>query len=284
VIAEHEINAVFDDRAMAQLLGKAKLKSSPSAKSLTETDRQRLADSIRTAVRCYLAESARTDWSAITKHIGKLYRLLEKADGGDAKAIAMLAKQVDAADAATRAWLERCVGLTFPSAGQIENKKTRCDAMRRLRRMLCDGWDWVEGRKRSGGRRSRSRQLWLRVPQKFGPWLRLPQKLGRRRTLAGRRGRPLDLAARELVHQLALTYLEVTGKRPPKRVNSKRAAPFLRVARRVFKKAGLPTGNVEELINERQKRREVLSTQFLSELSLEQAQELAPGRPSTSVK
>jgi hypothetical protein len=123
VIAEHEIDTVFDARAIAQLL--AVLKSSPSAKLFTETDRQRFPDSIRTAVRCYLAESARTNWSVITDHICKLYHLLEKADGGNAKAISVLAKQVDVTDAAARAWLERCVHryLTFPSAGEIGNKK-----------------------------------------------------------------------------------------------------------------------------------------------------------------
>jgi hypothetical protein len=133
--------------------------------------------------------------------------------------------------------------------------------MRRLRRMLCDGCDWVEGRKRAGGRRSRSRQLWLRVPQKTGP--------DERRTTG--RGRPLDLAARELVQQLALTYLEATGKPPPKRVNSKRSGPFLRFVRLGFKMADLPTGNLEELINEREKRR----AQFPSQRSPEHPEELA---------
>jgi hypothetical protein len=190
VIAEHEINTVFDERAIAQLL--AVLKSSPDAKLFTETDRQRFPDSIRTAVRCYLAESARTDWPAITKHIGKLYRVLEKVEGGRAEA-GELAKQVEATNAATREWLQRCVlqrcvGLTFPLAAEIKNKETRRASMRRLRRMLCDGCDWVEGRNRPGGRRSRSRQPRLRVPQKSRP--------NGRPTIAGGRGRPLKTAVR----------------------------------------------------------------------------------------
>jgi hypothetical protein len=241
VIAEHEIDTVFDDRAIALL--RAVLKSSASAKLFTETDRQRFADSIRTAVRCYLAESARTDWPAITKHIGKLYSLIEKADGGKAEAVAELAKQVDATDPATREWLQRCVHQELPSAGEIENKETR----RRLRRMLCDGWDRVEGRKRPGGRHSRSRQLWLRVPQNISS------------------GRPLDLAARELVQQLALTYLEATGKPPPKRVNSKRPGPFFKFVERVFKMTRLHTGNVEDLINEREERRRHLGNTVLKD-------------------
>jgi hypothetical protein len=259
VIAEDEIDTVFDDRAIAKLLAVLKLARSANANSLppapeadrqvvrqpdpgfTETDRQRFADSIRTAVRCYLAESARTNWPAIAEHIRKLYRLLVKAEGGNAKAVAQFAKQVEATDAATRTWLERCFyrELTFPSEGEIANKETRFDAMRRLESMLCYGWDWVEGRKRPSGRRSRSRQLWLRVPQNIGP------------------GRPLDLAARELVQQLALTYLEATGKRPPPRVHPYNATkqPFFQFVVNCFELLGLESGNVADLINEREQRR-----------------------------
>jgi hypothetical protein len=276
VISKHEIDAVFDAQSIKRLA--AVLKRSPSAKLFTETTLERFSDSIRMAVRCYLVERERTNWTVITDRICKLYRLLEKASRGNAKAISVLAKQVDHTDAATRAWLERCVyhSLTFPSAREIRNKETRSDTMYRLRCMLCDSWVPC-------GRSSRLRQPRLRVPQKTGPddW----------RTLAGRRGRPRDLAARELVQQLALTYLEATavplpGRSvpPPRRVNSKRPGPFLRFVRLVFEMANLPTGNVEELINERQKRREDLSTQFLSQLSLEQAKALETRVFSTSGK
>lgn len=130
MIAEHEIDTVFDDRAIAQLL--VRLERSPSAKLFTETDRQRFTDSIHMAVRCYLAEHARTNWPVIAKQVRTLYRLLDKADGGNARAVAELAKQVDATDPATRAWLERCLHhkLTFPSGGEIANKEKRHAAMR----------------------------------------------------------------------------------------------------------------------------------------------------------
>jgi hypothetical protein len=142
VIAEHEIDTVFNDRAIAHLL--LLLKRSPSAKLFTETDRRRFTNSIPMAARCYLAEHARINWPVIAEQIRTLYRLLEKAEGGKEEGIAELAKQVGATDMATRAWLQRCFygDLTFPSADEIENKETRCDAMRRLRRTLCDGWDW----------------------------------------------------------------------------------------------------------------------------------------------
>jgi hypothetical protein len=139
VIAEHEIDTVFDDRAIAQLL--VRLKRSPSAKLFTETDRQRFTDSIHMAVRCYLAEHARTNWPVIAKQVRTLYRLLEKAEGGNARAVAELAKQLDATDAATRGWLERCVYRELVSVGRRDSKQRNAacchapvapDALRRL--------------------------------------------------------------------------------------------------------------------------------------------------------
>jgi hypothetical protein len=108
VITEHEIDTVFNDGAIKQRA--AVLKSSPSAKLFKETTRESFPDRIRSAVRCYLSESARTDWPAITMQIGELYRLLERAEGGKTEAVAELATKVDATEPATRAWLERCVG------------------------------------------------------------------------------------------------------------------------------------------------------------------------------
>jgi hypothetical protein len=79
-------------------------------------------------------------------------------------------------------------------------------------------------------------------------------------------GRPLDLAARELVQQLALTYLEVTEKRPPRRVHPYNATkqPFLQFVVHCFKLIGLESGNVADLINEREQRRRKMEKQGLS--------------------
>jgi hypothetical protein len=92
VLAEHEINTFFNERTIAQLL--AVLKSSPSAKLFEETTRESFPDRIRSAVRCYLSESARTDWATITMQIGELYRVFEKAEGGKTKAVAELTKKL----------------------------------------------------------------------------------------------------------------------------------------------------------------------------------------------
>jgi hypothetical protein len=74
------------------------------------------------------------------------------------------------------------------------------------------------------------------------------------------RGRPRDPAARILVQNLALTYLEVSGQRPPAWVRSQAAPeqPFLKFVRRVFERARITSGNVDSLINERKTQRKIL--------------------------
>ena len=98
----------------------------------------------------------------------------------------------------------------------------------------------MEGRKRPSGRRSRAT---------FQPLLRVPESS---------RGRPRDLAARELVQQLALAYLEATGRSPPRRVSLRSQGPFFRLVRGCFDLIRIPAGGVVGLINEREIQRKKL--------------------------
>jgi hypothetical protein len=78
-----------------------------------------------------------------------------------------------------------------------------------------------------------------------------------RRKIHRTRGRPRDPAARELVQNLALAYLEATGQRPPRRVRAGMTPeqPFLKFVRGCFDLAGITSGNIDSLINEREARR-----------------------------
>ena len=69
-----------------------------------------------------------------------------------------------------------------------------------------------------------------------------------------------------MVQQLALTYQEVTGKQPPRRVNPYNATkqPFFQFVVRLLKLIGLKSGNVADLINEREQRRRELEKRGLS--------------------
>jgi hypothetical protein len=241
LIAETDIDCVFNAGVIAEL---AKcIKTPPDAVT-------RFAENVRSAVRAYFAERARTNWKAIGKQIGDLHRLVDRADRGSEPATARL---VGSIDQATRNWLERCARrpLSFPSSNEILDRRTRKQAIKQLRSMLSYGYEPVKGRKRPSGKRSRSIQ----------PLLRIPQKVHRSNSTSRKRrgrGRPRDLAARELVQQLALTYAEATGRPPPRRVNLWSQGPFLRLVRRCFDLVRISAGGVVDLINEREIRRKKL--------------------------
>ena len=226
LIAEKEIDRIFNAGVIAEMA--IDIKAPPDAVT-------RFGDNVRSAVRAYFAERARTNWKAIAKEIGDLYRLTNEADRGSETAAAHLADRIGSIDQATRNCLEWCAygPRPFPSSDQIRDRRTRRQAIRRWRNILSYGQDVVKGRNRPSGKRSRSITPLLRVPKSS-------------------RGRPIDLAARELVQHLALAYAEATGRRPPHRVNSRSQGPFFRLVRRCFKAARITAGSVAELTNERE--------------------------------
>src|SRR5262249_10261276 len=77
--------------------------------------------------------------------------------------------------------------------GRDKRSSNAKQAIRRLRRILSYGQELALGRKRPSGKRSRTTFHLLRVPT-ISP------------------GRPGDLAARALVQQWALAFLEATGR------------------------------------------------------------------------
>jgi hypothetical protein len=233
LIAETDIDCVFNASVIAEL---AKyIKTPPDAVT-------RFGDNVRSAVRAYFAERARTNWKAIGKQIGDLHHLVDRADRGSEPAAARLADCTASIDQATRNWLERCARrpLSFPSSDKILDRRTRKQAIKQLRSILSYGQEQVKGRKRPSGRRSRT---------SFRSLLRVPKSS---------RGRPRDLAARELVQQLALTYAEATGRSPPRRVSLRSQGPFFRLVRRCFNLVRISAGGVVDLINEREIRRKKL--------------------------
>jgi hypothetical protein len=241
LIAETEIDCVFNADVIAEWA--KDIKTPPDAVA-------RFEDNVRAAVRAYFAERSRTNWKAIAKQISELYRLTDRAERGGEPSAARLADCIGSIDQATRNWLERCAlrQLSFPSSGEIMDHRTHKQAIRRLRNILSYGQERVRGRKRPSGKRSRSIQPLLRIPQK----VHRSKSINRKR---GGRGRPRDSAARELVQQLALAYLEATGKFPPRRVNLNSQGSFFRLVLECFKRIKIPAGNVADLINERKIRR-----------------------------
>jgi hypothetical protein len=230
LIAEKEIDCIFNAVVIAEMV--TDIKAPPDAVT-------RFGDNVRAAVRAYFAERARTNWKAIGEQIGDLYDLVDRAHRGSEPAARRVAHRICLIDQATRNWLERCArrSLSFPSSERILDRRTRKQAIEQLLSILSYGREQVKGRRRPSGKRSRPR---------FKTWLRLPQS---------GRGRPRDLAARELVQQLVLTYAAATGRSPPHRVSLRSKGPFFRLVDRCFHLIRIPAGGVVDLINEREIRR-----------------------------
>jgi hypothetical protein len=136
-----------------------------------------------------------------------------------------------------RHWLLSCNtphDRNIPTATEILSPATRQCAVERFRLILSYGGSFVAGRKRSGGRRSRS----------FKPLLRLPEQT--------KRGRPRGEAEREFVQWLAVAYVEATGRSPPRTANYNIdiRGPFSDFVHQCFELVGAPTGNVTRLLNQ----------------------------------
>ena len=229
LIAISDVEGVFNDEIVKEL--------APTAKLPVDADIARLARSIRIAARIFLEEKAKFNFPQQRTAIERLYQLNTRAEDGDDRTARALARAVDAMPADVRQWLLSCNtphDRNIPTAWEILSPATRQSAVERFRLILSYGGRVVAGRKRSGGRRSRS----------FKPLLRLPERI--------ESGRPRGEAERNFVQWLAVAYVEATGRSPPRTANYKIAirGPFPRFVHQCFELVGAPTGNVTRLLNQ----------------------------------
>jgi hypothetical protein len=204
---------------------------------LPANDVARFAQSIRISARIFLEEKNKLNFPQLRTAIGRLYRLNTRAEDGNDRTAQALARAIDAMHPDVRQWLLSCQGphdRNIPTAMEILSPPTRQSAVDRFRLVLSWGGSVVEGRKRSGGRRSLS----------FKPLLRLPERI--------ERGRPRGEPEREFVQGLALAYVEVARRPPPRTAhyNIDIRGPFSDFVHRCFELVGAPTGNVTRLLNQ----------------------------------
>jgi hypothetical protein len=194
-------------------------------------------DAMPTDVRQWLL-SCNTPHPRFRAAIEPLYQFNTRAEGGSDRASRALTRAVDAMPTEVREWLLSCNtphDRNIPTATEILSPATRQSAVERFRLILSWGGRVVPGRKRPGGRRSRSC---------IKPLLRLPERI--------ERGRPRGEAERDFVQWLALDYLVATGRSPPRTAhyNIDIRGPFPRFVHRCFELVGAPTGNVTRLLNQ----------------------------------
>jgi hypothetical protein len=228
LIAISDVEGVFNDEIVKELARTAKLPA--------DVDIARWAQSIRIAARSFLEEKAKLNLPQLRTAIERLYQLNTRAEKGNDRTARALARAVDAIPADVRQWLLSCNtprDRNIPTATEILAPATRQSAVERFRLILSYGGSIVAGRERSGGRHSRS----------FKPLLRVP-KVGR--------GHPRGEAEREFIQWLAVAYVEVMERPPPRTAHYDVdiRGPFSRFVHRCFELVGAPTGNVTRLLNQ----------------------------------
>src|SRR5262245_55141160 len=163
----------------------------------------RAVDAMPADVRQWL-RSCNTPHPRFRAAIEPLYQFNTRAEGGSDRAARALTRAVDAMPTEVRKWLLSCNtphDRNIPTATEILSPATRQGAVERFRLILSYGGSIVAGRKRSGGRRSRS----------FKPLLRLPERI--------EPGRPRGEVEREFVQWLTVAYVEATRRSPPRTAN-----------------------------------------------------------------
>jgi hypothetical protein len=235
LIALSDVEQVFNDEVVRGLARTAKL---PLCADIV-----RFTASVRVDVCNYLEAQLRLSTPQLRAAIERLYQLNKRAERGGDRAVRALARAVDTMAADVLNWLTQFrtpQTSQIPTAPEIISPATRQSAIQRLGVALSHGGVFVIGRKRQGGKRSRS----------FKPLLNVPTGIERKR--------PRGEAQREFVQSLALTYSEGTGKNPPYTAREA-GGPFCNFVTECFEFVGAPSGNVPRLINEFGKARRAIN-------------------------
>jgi hypothetical protein len=127
-------------------------------------DLTQLAPNIRDAARQFIQAKGHLSAPQIRAEIKRLYSLTNRGLRDDLAA-RQLARAISYMNADVREWLIRCnpPGREIPSVKEVENTKTRPDAINKLRVILSYGGKLKQGRKRPSGKHSRSMDPLLRV-------------------------------------------------------------------------------------------------------------------------
>ena len=189
LIAISDVEGVFNDEIVKEMARTAKLPA--------DIDIARWAQSIRNAARSFLAHKAKLNLPHLRTAMERLYQLNTRAEKGDDRTAQALAR-ADRCNACRRAAmapiLQYAARPRNPTATEILSPTTHQSAVERFRLILSYGGSIVAGRKRSGGRHSRSLKPLLRLPERIDP------------------GRPRGEAEREFVQWMAVAYVEATGR------------------------------------------------------------------------
>jgi hypothetical protein len=237
-ISLDEVPTVFNDDCMNELARDGKLPA--------DADLVRFKTGVLGSVRDYVQAVREPSSNQLHQEINALCvaAFREKYD--------KLAALLESMFPATRAWLEarskqpfwrsvcgEIIDVKVPTAGSLRDPARRAEACDSALRLCAIGGEFVEGRRRPAGKRSR--KTYRPIPYAPQPSPHLPK-----------RDPELDL-----VTNLKIIWGQATGRTPPLTANHRTPGPFARMAEKVLRLARA-RGDAVALINELNKRRREL--------------------------
>jgi hypothetical protein len=231
-IASEAIPRVFDDACIGEL----------AVELPAGADLARFGEGVREAARIYAMDARVPTDNELRAEIAKLWHVAERRRYDR---VALLLEGLS--PAAQRLLTERGgrpnVGIALPMPALLRDPAERDAACASVARLCQYGGQYVEGRRRSSGKRSRP--IWR-------PLLHAPKP---------RRHFPRRDAERNLATSLALVWYEATGKKPPRTADSRNPGPFARVVGKCLRLVGAAHVDAVELIKGLDRRRRVMTGQ-----------------------
>jgi hypothetical protein len=225
-IEESEISRIFDD---------ACIKGLATTRLLAGADLRRFAEGVREGARIYARDARVPTDNELHAEIAALYRAAER------KQYEQVAALLEGFSPKARGLLNRrgarpSLGLELPAANALRDAAQQKKARETVLRLCRLGGEYVEGRRRSSGKRSRTWRPLLHTPRPS-------------------RSFPKRDAERNFVMQLQLAWLEATGRPPSLAANPARPGPFVRTVRKCLELVGASHADAVGLINELNRRR-----------------------------
>jgi hypothetical protein len=219
IIAAEDVDRVFHDEQIAELATIAKLPA--------DADRQRFAQGIRDAVRIYARDAREPTDNDLHREIKELHGA---ADRRRYDQLAALAEGLSpkARNSLNTRGARLGVMLPSPEALRGAQREEACAAIVKLTQF---GGEYRKGRKRPGGKRSRTWQPLLYAPQR-------------------QRNFPKREAERDFTMWLAAAYGDAVGQLPARTADSRAPGPFARMVGECLRLVGAPNASAVELINE----------------------------------
>ncbi len=226
-IATDDVDRTFDDRCIQKL---AKISNLPHG-----TDLKVFAEGVRQAVRIYASDARKPNRNELHVEIANLYSAAVERRY-DEVAILMEKLSLTARELLRNRGAASRLGVELPSAVALRDAGQQEGACQSIASLCQFGGRYIEGRRRSSGKRSCTWRPLLYAPERS----RAFQKRD---------------AERNLLLWLSLAWLEGTGKAPARTARHSTLGPFARLIRECLRLVGSPGTDAVELINEAHRRR-----------------------------